>query len=68
MLAMLVFSVVGVAANQLMRAVQQGTSPKVVFVMFTLTAPVMLVTLISLARGIAVWVQAQRKSSGQRRR
>ena len=68
MLAMLVFSVIGVAASQLMRAVRQGTSPKVVFVMFTLTAPIMLVTLISLARGIAVWVRGQAKSIDQRRR
>lgn len=68
MLAMLVFSVIGVAASQLMRAVKQGTSPKVVFVMFTLIAPVMLVTLISLARGVAMWVRGAGRTSGSRRR
>lgn len=58
MLAMLVFAVVGAAGNQLLRAVSQGTSPRAVFVMFTLIAPVMLVTVVSLARGLAVWLRS----------
>ena len=57
MLAMMVFGVIGVAGNQLLRAVRQGASPKAAFVMFTLTAPVMLVTIVSLARAIAEWAR-----------
>ena len=59
MLAMLVFAVVAAAGNQLLHAVDQGTSPRAVFVMFTLIAPVMLVTVVSLVRGLAVWIRSR---------
>ncbi len=56
MLLMLVFSVMGAAGYYLMRSVQYGTSPKAVFVLFTLAAPGLLVAVLSMARLAATWL------------
>lgn len=57
MMSMLVFAIIGVGLNQLVRVVRQGTTPKAAFALATLVAPVLLVTLISAVRAITTTLQ-----------
>ena len=56
MLLMVVFCVMGSAGFYLMRSVQNGTSPRAVFVMFTLAAPGVLVIVMSMSRILLRWL------------
>lgn len=55
MLLMVVFCVMGAAGFYLMRSIQNGTSPRAVFVMFTLAAPGVLVIVMSMSRIVLRW-------------
>ena len=56
MLLMVVFCVMGSAGFYLMRSIQKGTSPRAVFVMFTLAAPGVLVIVMSMSRILLRWL------------
>ncbi len=56
LLVMVVFSVMGAAGHYLMVAMRSGTSPKAVFIIFTLAAPMLLLTALSLVRAAARWL------------
>lgn len=55
LMATFVFAVMGAVGNQLLQLVRRGTTPKAAYAMFTLMAPVILVTVVSLARSFTVW-------------
>ncbi len=56
MLLTVVFCVMGSAGFYLLRSVQKGTSPRAVFVMFTLAAPGVLVIVMSMSRILLRWL------------
>ena len=56
LLVMVVFSVMGAAGHYLMVAMRSGTSPKAVFIIFTLAAPMLLLTALSLMRAVVRWL------------
>ena len=60
MLVMVVFCMMGTAGRYLMLAIREGTSPKAVFVIFTLAAPMLLVVVLSLMRVAIRWVRRRR--------
>lgn len=64
MLLTFVFGVVGAAGRQFVRAVHQGTSPRAVFVIFTLAAPMIVLVILSLIHQVSQWsVRQSRRSS-----
>ncbi len=56
LLVMVVFSVMAAAGHYLMVAMRSGTSPKAIFIIFTLAAPMLLVTALSLLRAAVRWL------------
>jgi hypothetical protein len=56
MLVMLVFCVMAAAGSYLLRAVDAGTSPRAVFIIFTLAAPVLVVVALSAFRQCLRWL------------
>ena len=62
MLLMAVFCVMGSAGFYLMRSIQKGTSPRAVFVIFTLAAPGVLVIVMSMSRILIRWLARKTKS------
>ena len=61
LLVMVVFSVMAAAGSYLMRSLQQGThSSQLIFVLFTVASPVLLVVVVSLLWKITAWFSRRR--------
>ena len=61
LLVMVVFSVMAAAGSYLMRSLQQGTrSSQLIFVLFTVASPVLLVVIVSLLWKITAWFSRRR--------
>ncbi len=56
LLVMFVFCMMGAAGRYLMLALREGTSPKAVFVIFTLAAPMLLVVVLNIIRLLVRWI------------
>lgn len=60
LLLTIVFAVMGAATRQFVLAVQRGSSPRAVFVIFTLAAPMIVVVAIGSIHRVLVWLGRQR--------
>ena len=61
LLVMVVFSVMAAAGSYLMRSLQQGThGSQLIFVLFTVASPVLLVVVVSLLWKITAWFSRRR--------
>lgn len=56
MLITVVFGVMAAAGRQFVRAVHQGTSPRALFVIFTLAAPMIVLVVLSLICQVTGWL------------
>ncbi len=57
MLLTLVFAIMGAAGRQFVLSVQQGTSPRAPFVIFTLAAPMVIVAVMGAAIQVMAWLR-----------
>lgn len=57
LLSMVIFAAAAAAGAQMLELVRQGTTPRAAFAMFTLMAPVVLVTFVSVGRSVAIWIR-----------
>ena len=61
LLVMVVFSVMAAAGSYLMRSLQQGTHrSQLIFVLFTVASPVLLVVIVSLLWKLTAWFSRRR--------
>lgn len=56
LLLTIVFAVMGAAMRQFVLAVQRGSSPRAVFVIFTLAAPMIVVAALGTFHRLLVWM------------
>ena len=56
LLITVVFAVMGAAMRQFVLAVQRGSSPRAVFVIFTLAAPMIVVALLGTFYRLLSWM------------
>ena len=56
LLLTIVFAVMGAATRQFVLAVQRGSSPRAVFVIFTLAAPMIVVAAIGSIHRLLLWL------------
>lgn len=56
LLVTIVFAVMGAATRQFVLAVQRGSSPRAVFVIFTLAAPMIVVAAIGSIHRLLGWL------------
>jgi hypothetical protein len=60
LLLTIVFAVMGAATRQFVLAVQRGSSPRAVFVIFTLAAPMIVVVTIGAIHRLLAWLGRSR--------
>ena len=56
LLLTIVFAVMGAAMRQFVLAVQRGSSPRAVFVIFTLAAPIIVVAFLGSFHRLLIWM------------